>query len=110
MGNAGDNSVLAFDSSTGLPVGSPFPITENIAFPGTFAFALSPVAPPTNLSGSQKKDDFALEYELFNQLSWNASPSEISGYYVYRNSVKIATLDSFTLSYTDHNREKGKDK
>jgi sugar lactone lactonase YvrE len=107
VGNTGDNSVLAFDSSSGMPIGSPFPITEDIAYPGTFAFALSPVSPPSNLSGYQKKDDFALEYELFNRLSWSASPSEISGYYVYRNDVKIATLGAFTLSYTDHNREKG---
>lgn len=107
VGNAGDNSVLAFDSSTGTPIGAPFPITQDIAFPGTFTFGLSPVLPPTNLSGSQKKDDFALEYEWFNQLGWSASPSEIVGYFVYRNGMKIATLDASTFSYTDHHREKG---
>lgn len=107
VGNVGDNSVLAFDSSTGTPIGLPFPITQDVAFPGTFAFALSPVSPPTHLSGYQKKDDFGLEYELFNQLSWTPSPSKISGYYVYRNGARIATLDASTLSYADHNRKKG---
>lgn len=107
VGNTGDNSVLAFDSSSGDAIGSPFPITENITFPAAFAFALSAVASPSNLSGDQKKDSFALEYELFNRLSWTASPSEISGYYVYRNGGKIATLSASTLTYSDHNREKG---
>lgn len=107
VGNTGDNSVLAFDSSTGNPIGSPFPITADVAFPGTFAFARSPVSPASNLSGYQKTDDFALEYELFNRLSWTASPSPISGYYLYRNGSKIATLSASTLSYTDHNRQKG---
>ncbi|MBS0625174.1 MAG: beta-propeller fold lactonase family protein [Verrucomicrobia bacterium] len=107
VGNTGDNSVLAFDSSSGIPIGSPFPITQDISFPGTFAFALSPVSSPTNLSGYQKKDDFALQFELFNQLYWSASPSQISGYYIYRDGVRIATLSASTLSYSDHNRQEG---
>ncbi len=107
VGNTGDNSVLAFDSSSGELIGSPFPITEDIMFPGTFAFAISAVASPSNLSGHQKKNRFALQYELFNQLSWSASSSEIVGYYVYRNGSKIATLNASTLTYTDHNRKKG---
>lgn len=87
-------------------IGLPFSMTQNITFPETFiAFVLSPIPSPTNLSGYQKKEDFGLEYELLNRLSWIASPSA-SGYYVYRNGVKIATLGASTLSYTDHNRKK----
>lgn len=106
-GNLGNSSVLAFNSSTGTPVGLPFPITMDIMSPAAFAFVPSPVLPPANLSGYQKKDSFALEYELFNQLTWTSSPSAVAGYYVYRNGDKIATLNNFELSYKDHNREKG---
>jgi DNA-binding beta-propeller fold protein YncE len=107
VGNFDGNAIIAFNSTTGAPIGSPFPITEDVQFSTAFAFSLSAVTAPTNLSGVQKRDGFALEYELFNQLSWTASPSAVSGYFVYRNNVKIATLDASTLSYTDHNRKKG---
>ncbi|MDP1608154.1 MAG: hypothetical protein Q8L98_02435 [Chlamydiales bacterium] len=128
MSNAEDDSVLTLDSSTDRPIAPPLPMTEDveppvtfafafspisppanlqdIAFPETFAFKFSPISPPVKLSGYQKKNDFALEYELFNRLSWIRSPSQASGYNVYRNGVKIATLGASTLSYADHNRKK----
>lgn len=106
VGNAGDNTVLGFDIN-GSPTLSVLTITDSINYPAGFAFMPSPILPPTQLIGSQKRDDFALEYELFNQLAWNTSLSEVSGYYVYRNNIKIATLNASTLRYTDHNRKKG---
>ncbi len=67
----------------------------------------SNIEPPRNLKGKQKKNDFGFEYEYYNQLSWLPSLSEIDGYSIYRNGTKIAEVDSSTLKYQDHNREKG---
>lgn len=67
-----------------------------------------PVEPPSNLQGQQKKNDFGLVYELYNRLSWAFSPSlDVSGYYVYRDGEKIATVGATTNSYQDNNRKKG---
>lgn len=64
--------------------------------------------PPSNLQGKQKRNDFGLQYELYNQLIWTPSPSQgISGYFVYRDGKKIATVNASTHSYQDHNRKKG---
>jgi hypothetical protein len=66
------------------------------------------VDPPSRFQGIQKKNDFGFVYEIYNQLSWKASPSaETVGYYLYRDAVRIAQLSASTLSYQDHNREKG---
>lgn len=64
--------------------------------------------PPSNLQGKQRKNDFGLEYELFNKLIWTSSPSsDVIGYFIYRDGKKIATVGSSTYSYNDHNRKKG---
>ena len=66
------------------------------------------VEPPSNLAGKQKKNDFGFVYELYTQLIWTASPSsEISGYFIYRDGNKIATVDTATYTYKDHNRTQG---
>ncbi|OJU80963.1 MAG: hypothetical protein BGO10_06670 [Chlamydia sp. 32-24] len=66
------------------------------------------LAPPSNLLGKQKKNDFGLEYELYNQLKWTPSPSpQVIGYFIYRNEKKIAVVDAKTFSYKDHSRKKG---
>lgn len=66
------------------------------------------IEPPSNLKGKQKKNDFGLEYEFYNQLTWTPSPSQdVSGYNIYREGNKIATVDAATHSYQDHNRKKG---
>jgi hypothetical protein len=63
---------------------------------------------PSNVQGKQKKNDFGFEYELYNQLTWKPSPSpEITGYFIYRDGKKIATVDASTYTYKDHNRKKG---
>lgn len=84
-----------------LPNGNPtFVQIDFQGFPDTL--------PPSNLQGKQKKNDFGLEYELYNQLTWSPSPSaDTSGYFVYRDGKKIATLDASTYTYQDHNRKKG---
>lgn len=68
----------------------------------------SDVLPPSNLQGRQRKNDFGLQYELYNQLTWTPSPSpNVAGYNIYRNGKKIAQVNAFTHTYKDHNREKG---
>lgn len=71
---------------------------------------LSPgvLEPPSNVQGNQKKNSFGFEYELYNHLSWTASPSpEVAGYFIYRNGIKIASLDASAVTYDDHNRRSG---
>lgn len=64
--------------------------------------------PPSHFKGKQWKNDFGLEYELYNQLKWTNSPSpEVAGYDIYRDGKKIATVDSSTTIYKDHHRKKG---
>ena len=65
------------------------------------------LAPPSNLQGVQKKNDFGVEHEFYNELTWTPSPSsEIGGYYIYRDGSKIATVSASTHMYKDHNRRK----
>ncbi|MFA6066748.1 MAG: hypothetical protein WC707_06220 [Candidatus Babeliaceae bacterium] len=82
-----------------LPIGSPtFIQFDFLGYPPT-------VEPPSNLQGLQKKNNFGFEYELYNQLTWTTSPSsEVTGYFIYRNGKKIATVDASTNTYNDHNR------
>jgi len=68
--------------------------------------SLTPLMPPSNLSGVQRKNDFGLCYELSTILKWKASLSNVSGYNVYKNGVKIATLDPTAIQYADHNNAK----
>lgn len=85
-----------------LPAGNPtFVQFEFMGYADT-------LAPPANLQGSRKVNDFGLVYEYYNQLVWTPSPSEgVAGYFVYRDGVKIGTVNAATYSYQDHNRPKG---
>jgi DNA-binding beta-propeller fold protein YncE len=87
-----------------MPItGSPFPSP----LPQYFAaFAPRPSSQATNLTGHQEKNSFGIVYELFNLLKWTPTP-QAAGYFVYRNGEKIATLNSSTFKYEDHNRPKG---
>ena len=70
--------------------------------------SLSILEPPSNLQGKQKKNDFGVVSELYNQLIWTPSPSpEIIGYFIYRDGQKIATVGGSTYAYKDNNRKKG---
>ena len=86
-----------------LPVGDPtFVQFELLATP--------PVSlqPPSNFQGKQKKNNFGFEYEFYNQLVWTLSSSSgVSGYFIYRDGQKIASVGAFASSYGDHNRKKG---
>jgi hypothetical protein len=71
-------------------------------------FLGSVILPPSNFQGNQKKNDFGLVYELYNQLIWTSSPSsETAGYFIYRDGKRIATVDASTHTYKDHRRKKG---
>lgn len=64
--------------------------------------------PPANLTGFQQKNDFGVIYEIFNTLQWQpSSSSNVKGYYIYRNNVRIATVSASTHSYQDHNQPLG---
>lgn len=57
----------------------------------------------SNFQGKQKKNNFGFFYVLYNQLTWTSSPSnDVSGYYMYRNGTKIATLDARATRYRDY--------
>jgi hypothetical protein len=69
---------------------------------------LSKILPPSNFQGKQKKNNFRLEHELYNQLRWTSSPSpETTSYFIYRDGEQIATVNASTSTYQDHNRKKG---
>lgn len=75
---------------------------------GPISFAFSPLLPPpANLRGSQKRNDYAIVYEFFNLLVWDATSENAAGYYVYRDGARIATLGASSLQYEDHDRQKG---
>jgi hypothetical protein len=83
-----------------LPLGAPTFV--QIAF-------LNPAPlPPSNLQGKQSKNDFGLQYEFYNQITWTASPSPgITSYFIYRDGKKIAEVNSSIYTYQDHGRKKG---
>lgn len=85
-----------------LPIGSPtFVQLDFSGYP-------NPLEPPSNFLGKQKKNNFGLGYELYNQLRWTPSPSHaVIGYYIYRDGKKIAQVDASANAYQDHNRKKG---
>jgi hypothetical protein len=83
-----------------LPIGSPTFVQLDFS-------AFAPAA-PTNLIGFQQKNDFGVMFELFNTLRWQPSSSaNVQGYYIYRDNVRIATVNASTTSYEDHNQPDG---
>jgi len=68
---------------------------------------INEIQPPTNLSGSQKKNVFCAQYELYNMLRWSPSPFVgVAGYNVYANGEKVAVLNASTFVYEAHNQRK----
>ncbi len=96
--NTTSNEVIAVVNNTFTPFEEPDGIAIKLD-----------LNPPENLQGIQKKNDFGLVFELYNQLMWEApsSPFGVVGYFVYRDGTKIATLGGSTFQYSDHNRMKG---
>jgi hypothetical protein len=63
---------------------------------------------PMNLKGEQKKNNFGVQFELFNLLQWQPPlAGGVVSYCIYRDGVKIATVPGSTFEYEDHNRKKG---
>ncbi len=85
-----------------LPSESPTYVQFNfLGYPST-------LESPSHFQGIQKKNNFGFVYELYNQLTWTLSSSpDVSGYFLYRDGIKIASLGSITYSYQDHNRPRG---
>lgn len=87
-----------------LPIGSP----TFVQFDFLGCPPVSSLQPASNLGGQQKKNNFGFVYELYNQLKWTLSTSpEVTGYFIYRDGTKIATVDAFIFMYQDHNRLSG---
>jgi len=85
-----------------LPIGSPTFVQFD------FLGYTSSILPPSNLQGKQKKNNFGFVYGLYNQLTWTLSPSsEVTGYFVYRDGTKIATVGASTYAYKDNDRPRG---
>lgn len=103
---SGPNGVERIDISTNSVIGAPIPVGNSPK--GVAIVARSASSSPRNLTGDQINNDFGLIYELVNELRWEPPLLEnVAGYFVYRNGVKIATLNASTLEYADHNRAQG---
>lgn len=63
--------------------------------------------PPTALTGRYEKNDFGVVYEYYALLSWVPSNSEsITGYNIYKNGVKIATVSGVTTQFANHGQNR----
>lgn len=103
--NLVSSDVSVFDAATmSLILGSPLMVGGSI--PYAIAF-LTDLFPPSNLTGVQRINDFAVVYERYNLLRWDSSDPAPAGYRIYRNGVLIATLAGSATQYEDHNRAKG---
>ncbi len=103
----GQNPYLAVNSSEQAVA-----CWQNGSFLGTaiqaaIGFSSAPT-PPLNLSGSQKKNRFATQYDRVNVLNWDASADPtVVNYFVFRNGTQIGTVSANSvLTYQDHNRSK----
>ena len=67
------------------------------------------VNPPYNLRAKQIANQFLLQEDLINRLTWHASPSpNVTAYHVFRNGKLIGTVCACDpLVFDDHNRQKG---
>ncbi len=62
------------------------------------------VLPPSNLTVVQSSTNFGIFTDYFNTISWQASTDpNLNGYAIYRNGVYVASIDSNTLQFVDHN-------
>lgn len=99
-------SVFSFPTNQGFPQ-TPTALSY-LAIPNSTSIAIYAIPSPLNLTVQQNAIAFLLQTDLVNILNWQADPlSTVSGYNVYRNGSKIATLSNSTFTYQDHNRTKG---
>lgn len=102
VANFTDHTVSVIDTSSNTVVGSPISVGS---CPAGIAICSQPPLPPQDLVGYQQKNPSG--QILFNVLRWKASPSTtVAGYFVYRNGIKIASLDASTLKYKDRDIKK----
>jgi hypothetical protein len=67
----------------------------------------TPPYPPSNLSGSRKKNSFGTLYEYCDTIRWNLSnSSSVTSYIIYANDIKIAQVGPNTNHYENHNQKK----
>jgi hypothetical protein len=61
--------------------------------------------PPSNLAVVQQGNNYGVFTELYNTLSWTASPSaNVINYFIFRNGQYLTALNGSTLTFIDHNR------
>ncbi len=120
-GNGFDDGLgIAVDSSgnayvTGATTSTNFPTTpgayqtslagnQNV-FIAKFEFAPQPAQ---CIGGYQKRDRFLTQTDLYNTITWCASPTpSVVKYNIYRNGTLIGTVQATeVLKYEDHNRRK----
>jgi|GEM_PF-1943993 len=58
----------------------------------------------SGLSGKRLSDQFLLQKELINVISWQTNYSTITGYEIYRDGQLIAVLGPSAKSFVDHNQ------
>lgn len=64
--------------------------------------------PPQNFQVKQIKNEFLLQTDYVNVLTWSPSPdSQVKSYYLYRNGTLLAVIQADRpLKYQDHHRNK----
>ena len=66
------------------------------------------IQPPSNLSVTSGVTNYGVLTEIYNVLSWQASPSaKLLTYMIFRNGIAINWVSSNTLQYVDQNRIAG---
>jgi YVTN family beta-propeller protein len=107
--DANNNTVTVVDLTSYTISAGPITVGSNPSFLAIGPSKATPVTitPPSNLTGVQKKNDFGILYELFNVLKWQPGTTIAASFNIYRNGVKIATVDGTVFKYEDHDRKKG---
>lgn len=66
-----------------------------------------PPAPVSSLRGVQRKDDFGLEYNLMNEIFWEAPSTYVLGFNIYKFGKKIGQVSNSSYVFTDHDIVRG---
>lgn len=100
--NSNSDNVSFINTSTNTVAGTVSVGTSAGSIPLEIVFKFL-LPPPTNLRGKQKKEDFAVIYQYFNQLKWIKSTSPtVVGYNIYRNGILIAVLGANKHCFRDN--------
>lgn len=75
-----------------VPTNSPTSVRLNLAV----------LQPPSNLAGTRVNIRPGRQPKLYNRLTWSVTASpQATGYYIYRDGTKIATVNKTTSSYEE---------